>query len=119
MDVPVAKELEYVSIEVLRTYRDRSQGLLRKALDELIVIRETGEKRRKARGMLESAEVAARRMAELVDAEMPDGWGFVLSLFSFNEAEDGYSTYISSLQREGAIKALRELADSIESRKEL
>ncbi len=55
---------------------------------------------------LESAEVAARRMAKAIGAQMPEGWGFILWLMSYGP--DGHATYLSSLRRDDAIRALEE-----------
>lgn len=67
------------------------------------------------RAPLESAENSARDLARLIKDKMPVGWGFMLCLFSHGDKE--YSTYLSSLERTSMIKALRELADSLEQNK--
>lgn len=58
------------------------------------------------RAPLECAEVAARRLADRMSAEMPHGWGFALLLFS--HGEHGAMTYISNLSREDVIAAVTE-----------
>ena len=64
------------------------------------------------RAPLESAEVTARKIGERLAEKMPPGWGFTLVLASYGEG--GFCTYISSVQREGAVKMLHELLDKIE-----
>lgn len=65
------------------------------------------------RATLEQAEIAARKLARVIKENTPEGWGFVVVLMSFGEG--GMSTYLSSIEREGCITALRELADKLEA----
>lgn len=60
-----------------------------------------------ARPKLEEAEAASRRLARIVDSEVPNGWGFGLLLFSYGDA--GHITWISSANREDMARALHEL----------
>jgi hypothetical protein len=70
-----------------------------------------------SRAPLESAENEARRIGRQLKASMPPGWGFVVVLAYFGEANDGgFKTYLSSVDRESAMNLLREMADAIESR---
>lgn len=69
------------------------------------------------RKTLETAEVAALSAARLVGKYVPEGWGFTIVLASL-EGEP-FMTYSSNLEREGSIKMLRELADSIEGKKDI
>lgn len=64
------------------------------------------------RAPLESAEVRAREIARMLKEAMPAGWGFVVLLASFGD--DGFSTYLSSMERATAIEFLREMATKIE-----
>lgn len=58
------------------------------------------------RASLEEAEAAARDLARIIKGRMPPGWGFILWLQSFGEG--GYCTYVSSIDRETAIRSLGE-----------
>lgn len=62
---------------------------------------------------LEVAEVHARRVGRVLKDGMPPGWGYVLALASLGEG--GHLTYLSSLERPGAVNLLRELATIVES----
>lgn len=62
---------------------------------------------------LKTLEVAARRIAELIDQAMPPHVGFFLSLF--DHGEGGWSTYVSNSRRLDMVKFLRELADKLEA----
>lgn len=67
------------------------------------------------RASLEAAEGKARELGRKIKKRMPEGWGFILILSSFDEdPEDRVMTYLASVERAGAIKMLRELADKIE-----
>ena len=72
----------------------------------------------KKRAPLEQAETTCRQIGHAIGSKLPKGWGFMLTLFSMRET-DGFSTYMSNCKREDVIKALRELADSIEKREEV
>jgi len=63
------------------------------------------------RAPLESAEVRAREIGRILKRVMPDGWGFVVVLSSFEE--NGFTTYLSSIAREGAVTMLSKLLVSI------
>lgn len=68
---------------------------------------------KKPRAPLESAEVVARDIGRTIKEACPPGWGFALILASYGE--DGFMTYLASMQRQDAIKLLRETADKIEA----
>lgn len=65
------------------------------------------------RGKLEESEVVARRLGKLIGGALPPGWGFVLTLGTYGE-ENGFVTWISSIERPGAIKMLREMIEKME-----
>lgn len=67
------------------------------------------------RGTLESAEVKAREVGRILNGIMPPGWGYVVILASFGEA-DWCWTYISSIDRGDTIALLREAAGTVERR---
>lgn len=58
------------------------------------------------RASLEEAERRAREIAIVVKAMSPKGWGFILWLESLGQ--DGFATYLSTIERETAIRSLRE-----------
>jgi hypothetical protein len=64
------------------------------------------------RAPLETAEVVARKIGESIGSVLPPGWCFALILASIGEG--GYTTWISSIKREGTIRLLREMADKLE-----
>jgi len=64
------------------------------------------------RATLEEAEVVARKIGSLIGAVMPPGWGFMLVLGTYGEG--GCLTYVSSVEREGAIAMLKEMIAKIE-----
>ena len=67
------------------------------------------------RAPLEVAEARLRVIGRKVKTQMPNGWGFVLCMASFDEGgPDGRMTYLSSVQRADAVNLLRELADKLE-----
>ena len=47
-----------------------------------------------------------QRLANLLDEELPAGWGFILFAYPFGGAE-GRMNYISNGDREGVIKVLK------------
>ena len=63
------------------------------------------------RASLQDAEYSARKIARDIKAAMPRGWGFVLVLATHGDGGD--MTYVSSLERAGAITMLSELVASI------
>lgn len=65
------------------------------------------------RAPLETAEVVARSIGRLIADACPPGWGFVLTLGTYGEG--GCVTYLSNIEREDAIKMLREMIQKIES----
>jgi hypothetical protein len=66
------------------------------------------------RAPLETAEVMCRDVARLLKGACPKGWGFFLVLADFSGPGEGFKTYMSSMEREGAISLLREMADTLE-----
>lgn len=58
------------------------------------------------RASLEEAERQAREIGKHIQEHMPDGWGFILWLESFGP--DGFATYLSTIERETAIRSLKE-----------
>lgn len=60
----------------------------------------------RTRASLEQAETAARGICDKLKQQMPPGWGFILWLESFGP--DGFATYLSSIERETAMRSLRE-----------
>lgn len=65
---------------------------------------------------LETAENVARKIGRLIGGVMPKGWGFCLVLASHGDG--GFCTYVANLERDGAVKMLRELLENIERNKE-
>lgn len=65
------------------------------------------------RASLEEAEITARKLGRLLHSQMPKGWGFVLVLASYGEPS-AFMTYLSSVQREDALRMLRELLTKVE-----
>jgi len=61
---------------------------------------------------LEEAEVHCRKLADWISKDLPPGWLF--SVWLFAQGEQGFSTYVSNVQRPDFIKAMRELADHLE-----
>jgi hypothetical protein len=68
------------------------------------------------RAPLEEAEVVARRVGRIIGSMMPKGWGFTLVIAS--HGADGFCTYVANLERDGAVKMLRELLVKIERNEE-
>ena len=60
----------------------------------------------KKKATLEEAEIAARRMASAMCGFCPPGWGYILFVQSFGR--DGHCTYLSTIQRDDAIRCLKE-----------
>lgn len=58
------------------------------------------------RASLEQAEHAARKMAAALKAMTPDGWAFMVFLAS--KGAGGAMTYLSTIERNDAIRALSE-----------
>lgn len=61
------------------------------------------------------AEEAAQLLAGAIGQTIPPGWGFVIVLAALDRGGQ-QATYISSIKREGARDALRELADHLDSK---
>lgn len=61
------------------------------------------------RDSLFEAEEEARKIARLLKERMPPGWGFFLCLASFGD--DGFTTYLSSVQRECAGSMMLEILE--------
>lgn len=60
---------------------------------------------------LEEAERAAQRIAQVVGAQTPPGWGFFLCLTNFADRESNQrSTYVSNLHRTQIPELMEELA---------
>ena len=64
------------------------------------------------RATLEQAEVEARVLGRALEQRMPDGWKFLLMLFTKGEA--GYMTYVSNSPKEEVRKLLLEMAGKID-----
>ncbi len=65
---------------------------------------------------LTTVEETAQHIGRMIGNAMPPGWGFALVTFTFGEG--GYVSYISNAEREDMVRALRECADKLESRKD-
>ena len=65
---------------------------------------------------LEQAEVIAAKLAPSIHNAMPEGWGFALVMYTLNTEGNGRETYISDLDRDDLVQALRNTADKIENR---
>lgn len=55
-----------------------------------------------------------QKIARMIDEELPDGWGFMIFAFPFNES-DGRLNYVANAPREDAIKVLKEWLDKQKS----
>lgn len=58
------------------------------------------------RASLEQAERSARELAKYLGSKMPEGFGFILWITSFGA--DGVGTYVSSIERDCAIRSIQE-----------
>ncbi len=63
------------------------------------------------RATLEEAENQAREIGRTLKGIMPKGWGFTLILSSYGD--NGFSTYISSYNREDMILSLHEMVTKL------
>lgn len=70
-----------------------------------------------SRADLLTAEEEARRLANVLKAQMPKGWGFFLCLAS--HGDKGFMTYISSIERAGAGSMMLELLENWQKDPEL
>lgn len=108
-----------VDVGANKRSRPSLETLVRRALRSLVHDSEREEAPRKApaargekedetmkRASLEQAEASTRAIGHRIKELMPPGWGFILWLESFGE--DGFATYISSIERETAMRSLRE-----------
>lgn len=70
----------------------------------------TPDERRDDRYEIENKEIQSllRDVAKRIGADMPDGWGFTLFLFSYDAPPDNSLFYISSANREDMRKAIQE-----------
>lgn len=59
------------------------------------------------RSTLDQAIEHAKELGRQLKQEIPEGWGFCLVLASYGEG--GFMTYLSSVEREAAMKMLRKL----------
>lgn len=66
---------------------------------------------------MKETSTALRRMGDALKKEAPAGTGFILLIFPFGESK-GRANYISTAQREDAIKFLRETAYRLERRQD-
>ena len=55
-------------------------------------------------------------IAKFIDAQLPEGIVFALTIFTVGEAS--YAGYVSNAERADMIKALRECADTLEAKAE-
>jgi aminopeptidase-like protein len=70
----------------------------------------------KDRASLAEAIEKAKETGRYIKSQMPKGWGFVLVLREFNEeGEGGAMTYLSSIERDGCIKMLKEFIQKVEN----
>ncbi len=60
----------------------------------------------------EKCQKALKEIGALVRSALPAGIGFTLLVFSFDD--DGFMTYLSTAQRAGMIKAMREMIARLE-----
>ena len=58
------------------------------------------------RASLEEAENQARKIGRVLKTALPIGWGFTIVLYTYDQ---GFTTYLSTGQREDCIKMLEEL----------
>ena len=58
------------------------------------------------RAPVESAEIASRRVCDVLNVSLPDGWGFILWLVSFGEK--GVATYTTDIEKDQAIRIMEE-----------
>ena len=65
---------------------------------------------------LHEAEIKARELARSLHDLMPEGWGFVLVLAEIGEGQG--CTYIADVNREDAVKLMRETASIIQKQQE-
>jgi hypothetical protein len=63
----------------------------------------------------QTIEQQLKAIGRLIDHDLPDGWGFMLFLFSFGEG--GSTFYISNARREDMLEAMQEWIDRQKGRK--
>lgn len=66
------------------------------------------------RAPLEAAEIAAQRIANLIAPRAPDGWGFML--FLYTRGRGGFMTYVSNLDRQDGIRVVAEWLEGLRAR---
>jgi hypothetical protein len=64
----------------------------------------------------EDQQVRARmqRLGNLIDKELPYGWGFVMLAFPFGK--DGRMNYVSNAEREDVVRSMYEFIDASKER---
>ena len=100
-----------------RRWSEEDQSSIRTALAWIKRGRKRLDKRNEKPAPLERAEFDKLQMMETLEEQSPAGWGIVLLLCSYGE--EGKSTYISTCDRADVVKLFREMADKIESGKEI
>ena len=66
---------------------------------------------------MEDTAKALRKMGDAIKAYLPEGFGFFLTIFPYND-DSGRANYISTGQRKDMIKMLRETAYRLERRQD-
>jgi hypothetical protein len=59
----------------------------------------------------ENTKTHLQSIARMVDNELPDGWGFILMTFPFNNP-DGRLNYVAKCSREDGVKIVRKWLDT-------
>lgn len=61
------------------------------------------------RATLDEAKESLKKIGEEIRGQMPEGWGFVLLYGTYGQG--GIMTYLSSVEREDAIKMMLEFVE--------
>lgn len=56
----------------------------------------------------EDIEIRLKEIGDLINEQLPIGWGFTLLLFDFNRGDNGSMFYISNGQREDVVAMMKE-----------
>lgn len=65
----------------------------------------------------EEIEVTLKELGAVLGGALPEGWGFTLLLFDFNNATDGQLFYISNGERKDVIKMMEEFMKKVKEEK--